>query len=161
MNEHLPKPWATYTTPTPEIMTAHWGRGPEARRLFVTAGNNHSGAATGNVDLGERSPVIFQTGHGASLETQAFPVRLTLHRWLGSEPPIIQLHPLALLHLFVTGQAAQLELRQCVSGIGNGCVEFSQPITEPCELLTMLDVRRAVLRFDTTQADGTVLGVRS
>ncbi len=79
------------------------------------------------------------------------PYRLRLERWKGKGKaiPCIRLHPFALAHLVVTAQAPRPFLLEMAWEMNTPLVAFTEPVTESCELATMLGVKRFALRFAT------------
>lgn len=138
-------PWARYQTATPEAIVC-WRSGELIR---VATGNNVNDAAIGefNFTTGEVSLWVPRTYRGTPMP----PYRLELGRRQGAQPVIIQLHPLAMVHLLATGQVSRQHLLHGMLTIGSaGALSYSMPATPPCSLLDMLGVQNAALSFCTT-----------
>lgn len=87
---------------------------------------------------------------------QMSPYRFSLSRWTGRGVPCLRTHPLAILHLLVSGQCDRTELLEAIPLFPPGKSGVIMPILRPCELLGMLGVQRANLGFATTTNDFNV-----
>ena len=87
---------------------------------------------------------------------QMAPYHFRLDRWKGEGVPCLRTHPLAILHLLVTGQCNKAELLAALPRFPRGVPGVIMPIERPCALLSMLGVPRANLGFATTTSDFNV-----
>ncbi|HKX23835.1 MAG TPA: hypothetical protein VJM46_01230 [Candidatus Saccharimonadales bacterium] len=87
---------------------------------------------------------------------QAAPYHFQLSRWTQGGIPCLRTHPVAILHLLITGQCNRAELRDALPRFIPGVPGIIMPIERPCALLNMLGVPRANLGFASTTADFNV-----
>lgn len=134
-------PWAALRTASPERFSFR-GRNNE---LVMFAGNENLLICRLNL-RGKRLRLEVPRRGGIDV----LPYRLSLPRWTSVEPPLVRMHPFALLHLLATGQVDTNELLQHATQMGQDTVRFTIAITQPCDLLRILALPRAAVVFSTS-----------
>jgi hypothetical protein len=126
--------------------------------IAVGLGSQPGHRIVGKLDIG--SGRIEVTAPGGPTQ-QMSPYQFRLDRWTGGGIPCFRTHPIAILHLLVTGQCNKGELLEALPKFPRGVPGVIMPIERPCSLLSMLGVPRANLGFASTTGDFNVTRTKS
>jgi len=136
-------PWAPYRTRRREI----FGVIPVPNGMLI-AGGEHPETQSSYRLLADRRLIQILGPRDAQPRTVR-PYSLRLSRWTEGGVPRLGLHPFALAHLLITGQAPREILLTMALMTKDSAAFCSYPIEEDCALIRMLQVKKFVLAFAT------------
>jgi hypothetical protein len=142
----MPTPWVTYRTPRPVAFDCI----PSNLGLIVTAGDDPERHASCLLREQSGRMVIEILPPGSDEARIIRPYHIQLSRWTQRRHlPRINLHPLALPHLLVSGQVPRRDCLEMFATTGRNALFMRMGLETRCDLLTQLGVRGAFLAFRT------------
>jgi hypothetical protein len=115
---------------------------------MLIAGGEHPGTQSSYRLLADRQ-LIQILGPQDDRPRTVRPYSLRLNPWTEGGVPRLGLHPFALAHLLITGQAPRQILLNMALMTKDSAVFCSYPIEVDCDLTRMLQVKKFVLAFAT------------